>query len=98
MLTEPRPLQSSWRLEPCYEARTKFISAQQVLVKGFPEYSPQNLEQDLNVELGIPTTKEPQVPDLDFGQWQRDANHLLHLLGQRTFDFGSLASNSFEIT
>jgi hypothetical protein len=71
---------------------------QQVLVRGFPEYSPQNLEQDLNFELGIPTTKEPQVPDLDFGQWQHDTNLLLHSLGHGSFDFHSLASNSFKIT
>jgi hypothetical protein len=36
--------------------------------------------------------------DLDYGQWNRDADSLLDKLGLLSYDFGSLAGNSFAPT
>jgi hypothetical protein len=42
--------------------------------------------------------KESDLPDLDFGQWQRDADVSLETLGHDSYDFGSLIDNSFKPT
>jgi hypothetical protein len=56
-----------------------------VLETGFPNFSPRNLEQDIESEFRIvPNCKEPELPDLDFGQWQQDADVLLETLGHKT--------------
>lgn len=98
MAPEARPLQPSWSLQPRYEARTEFVSAQEVLVRGFHGYPPRNLEQDLNIQLGVASSKEPDMPDLDYGQWQRDADRSLDSLGNESFDFGPIGSNPFKPT
>lgn len=98
MAPEARPLQPSWSLQPRYEARTEFVSAQEVLVRGFHDYPPRNLEQDLNIQLGVASSKEPDMPDLDYGQWQRDADRSLDSLGNESFDFGPIGSNPFKPT
>ena len=98
MVTETPPLQPSWRLQPRYEPRSQFVSAQEVLQGRFPGYSPRNLEQEHNFHLGIPVTEEPELPELDFGQWQRDADESLLTLGHTSYDFGSLVGNTFRPT
>jgi hypothetical protein len=73
--------QPSWGLQPWYEPRREFVLAQEVLQGCFGDYTPQNLEQEHNICLRIPITKEPELPDLDFGQWQHDVDLLLTSLG-----------------
>jgi hypothetical protein len=98
VVTAPRPSEPSWRLQRRYESRTEFVSAQQVLVGGFPDLSPRNLEVDLNFQLGISRSEEPELPDLDFGEWQREADRSILTLGRDAYDFGSLVGNSFQPT
>jgi hypothetical protein len=69
-----------------------------VLVGGFPDFPPQNLELELNFQMGIPRCKDSELPDLNFGQWQRDADVSLVTLGRDAYDFGSLVGNSFSPT
>jgi hypothetical protein len=47
-------------------------------------------------ELGIPTSEEPELLDLNYDQWQCDADLLLTPLGHESYDFGSLTGNSFK--
>jgi hypothetical protein len=98
MVTETCPSQPSWHLQPWYEPRSQFVSAQEVLQGRFPDYSPQNLEQEHKFHLGIPVSEEPELPELDFGQWQHDADMSLLMLGHASYDFGSLVGNSFRPT
>jgi hypothetical protein len=65
------------------------VSVQEALHGCFPNYT-------ANFHLGIPTSKELELPELDFGQWQHDANVSLLTLGHNSYDFGSLAGNSFR--
>jgi hypothetical protein len=75
MVTAQRPLQpTSWNLQPHYEARHDFVSAQEVLQGRFPGCMPRNLVQEHDFCLEIPTSNQPELPELDFGQWQCDAN------------------------
>jgi hypothetical protein len=53
---------------------------------------------ELNFQLGIPRCEEPELPDLDFDEWQRDADVSLVTLGQDAYSFGSLIGNSFRPT
>jgi hypothetical protein len=64
----------------------------------FQHFTPRNLEQESRFQLGIPISEEPEMPDLDFGQWNRDADVALLTLGRVSYDFGSLAGNSFSPT
>jgi hypothetical protein len=59
---------------------------------------PQNLVQEHNFCLEFPTSKEAELPDLDFGQWQHDTDVSFLTLGHDSLDFGSLAGNSFRPT
>jgi hypothetical protein len=95
MVTAQHPSQPTWNLQPRNEARHCFVSAQEVLQRRYPDCMPQNLVQEHNFCLGIPTSEEPELSELDFGQWQRDANVSLLTLGHESYDFGSLAGNSF---
>jgi hypothetical protein len=56
------------------------------------------LERESRLQRGNQNFGGPEVPDLDFGQWQRDADVSLTTLGQDSFDFGSLTGNSFKAT
>jgi hypothetical protein len=67
MLTTMRPSQPSWHLQPWYELQQEFVLALEVLQGHFPDCTLQNLAQEHNFELGIPTSEEPELPDLDFG-------------------------------
>lgn len=98
MVTAPRPVQPSWQLQPRYEPRDEFVSAQEVLEGRFPDYVPRNLGRESSFQFGNPTFDEPELPDLDFGQWQRDADMSLLTLGHDSYDFGSVAGNSFRPT
>ncbi len=96
-VTEPLPSLASWSLQR--EAWSTFVSAQHVLETGFPDFSPRNLERDIESQFGIiPNCKEPELPDLDFGYWQRDADVLLETLGQDSYNFGFFVGNSFKPT
>jgi hypothetical protein len=54
--------------------------------------------QKHDFELGIPTSKEPKLPELDYGQWQHDADLMLASLGLESYDFGSPTGNSLKPT
>jgi hypothetical protein len=91
---EPVPSHPSWQLQPRYEARSTFVSAQHVLETGFGNFSPRSLDRDIDFQFGIPpTSNEPEVADLDYGEWHRDADATLDSLGTESFDFGSVSSN-----
>jgi hypothetical protein len=99
IVTAPLPSQASWRLQPRYEARSTFVSAQHVLETGFGNFSPRNIGPDIEFQFGIsPNCEEQHLPDLDFCLWQRDADVLLETLGHRSYDFGSFVGNSFSPT
>jgi hypothetical protein len=75
------------------------LESQEVLQEHFSHFTPRNLERESRLQLGtIATYEEPEVPELDFDQWQRDADVSLSTLGQRSFDFGSLTGNGFTPT
>jgi hypothetical protein len=72
-------------------------------LEGHPSWlNPQNLDQEHRLQrgfqFGIPTYKEPEAMDLDYGKWNRDADSSLDKLGLLSYDFGSLAGNSFTPT
>lgn len=95
--------QTAWRIERQYAPRPEYASAQEALARDLPTYFPRNIEHDLAHRVGIPRTrtpsyKEPDFPDLDFGQWERDADVSLSTLGRDSFNFGSLAGNTFSPT
>ncbi len=98
MVTAQRASLPASTLQPHHDPRRGSLSAQEVLQGRFPDYAPRNLEQEHNFRLGIPTSEEPEFPDLDFGQWERDADVSLLTLGHESYDFGSLACNSFRPT
>jgi hypothetical protein len=75
-----------------------FVLAQEVLQGCFPNYTPQNLEQEHNFCLRIPVTEEAELWELIFGQWQCDADVSLLMLSHNSYNFGSLAGNSFQPT
>jgi hypothetical protein len=81
MVVAPPPFQPSWHLHPCYEPRRDFVLAQEVMHGCFPDYMPQNLVQEHNFCLEFPTSKEAELPDLDFGQWQHDTDVSFLTLG-----------------
>jgi hypothetical protein len=93
-VTEPFPSLASWSLQR--EAWSTFVSAQHVLETGFPNFSPRNLERDIESQLRI--VPETELLDLDFGQWQQDAYVLLETLGHDSYDSDSLVGNSFKPT
>jgi len=97
LVTAPRPSQPSWgihaRYEPPYSSQLQEVSN-----RHFPQFTPRNLVLEDRFRLGIPNFEEPELPDLDFGQWQRDADVSLLTLGHDSYDFGSLAGNSFQPT
>ncbi len=66
-----------------------------MLREHFSHFTPRNLEQE---RLGLLKSEEPELPALDWGQWQRDADVSLLTLGHVSYDFGSLAGNSFQPT
>jgi hypothetical protein len=72
MVMTMHPSQPSWRLQPKNEPRGESVLAQEVLQGCFPDYNPQNLKQEHNFCLGIPISKEPELLELDFGEWQHD--------------------------
>jgi hypothetical protein len=74
------------------------VSALKVLEGRYPDCSPQNLAQEHDFELGIPTFEEPELPDLDYGQLQLDGDLSLTSLGLKYHDFRSLIGNSFKQT
>ncbi len=98
MVTAPRPSQPDWRLhrrdEPSF-ASQEVEPLGEVLREHFSHFTPRNLEQE---RLGLLKSEEPELPALDWGQWQRDADVSLLTLGQDSYDFGSLAGNSFKPT
>jgi hypothetical protein len=98
MVTAPHHSQSSLHLHPRYEPRRDFVSAQEALHGYFPNYTPQNLVQEHDFHLGIQISKEPELPDFDFGQWQHDANVSLLTLSHDSYNFRSLAGISFRQT
>ena len=98
LVTAPRWLEPSWQLQPCFESNHNFASAQEVLQTRFPDYMPQNLGQEVSFQVGILISNEPELPDLDFGQWQRDADVSLLTLGHNSYNFGLLANNYFKPT
>jgi hypothetical protein len=90
--------QPTWNLEPRNEARHDFVLAQEVLQGRYPGCMPRNLVQEHNFCLGIPTSEEPELLELDFGQRERDADVSLLTLDHESYDFSSLAGNSFRPT
>jgi hypothetical protein len=103
MVTAPRLAQPSWRLQPRYDLRDDFHTARDVLEGRISDYTPRNLEQEHAfcgvLPIPIPRTfQEQELPELDYGQWQRDADMSLLTLAHDSFDFGSLAGNSFRPT
>jgi hypothetical protein len=46
--------------------------------------------------LGIPVSKEPELPGLNFGQWQRATNVLLLMLVHDSYDSGNSFWPTFE--
>jgi len=97
LVTAPRPSQVSWHLQPRYQDANESVP-QEVSQGLFPQFTPRNLEQEHRFRLGFPISEEPELPDLDFGQWQRDADVSLLTLGHDSYDFGSLSGNSFKPT
>jgi hypothetical protein len=99
MAAAKRPPQPSWQLQPRYEpAQLRFVSALEVLGGRYPDCPPRNLAQEHDFELGISTFEEPELPELDYGQLQLDADLSLTSLGLESYDFGSLIGNSFKQT
>ncbi len=80
------------------EPQLEFVPALEVLEGRYPVFSPWNLAHEHHFELGIPTFEEPELPELDYGQLQLDADLLLTSLGLESYDFGSLIGNSFKQT
>jgi hypothetical protein len=98
MVTALRPSQPAWRLQRRYSPAVHEVEPQNALQEHFSHFKPRNLEQERNLRLGIPSVEEPELPALDWGQWQRDADVSLLTLGHVSYDFGSLAGNSFQPT
>jgi hypothetical protein len=97
VVTAPRLPQPSWQLHRRDEPMLG-LESQEVLQEHFSHFIPRDLEHESRLQLGIPTYEEPEVPDLDFDLWQRNADASLSTLGQSSFDFGSLTGNSFMPT
>jgi hypothetical protein len=97
VVTAPRLPQPSWQLHRRDEPMLG-LESQEVLQEHFSHFIPRDLERESRLQLGIPTYEEPEVPDLDFDLWQRNADASLSTLGQSSFDFGSLTGNSFMPT
>ncbi len=98
MVTALRPSQPAWRLQRRYSPAVHEVEPQNALQEHFSHFKPRNLEQEHNLRLGIPSVEEPELPALDWGQWQRDADVSLLTLGHVSYNFGSLAGNSFQPT
>jgi hypothetical protein len=100
LVTAPRPSQPVWHVQR--RVRVQEAESQEVFQEHSPWLTPRNLEQEhrfqRGFQLGIPMYEEPHVPDLDYGQWHRDADSSLDKLGRLSYDFGSLAGNSFKPT
>ena len=100
LVTAPRPVQPSWGVRQSHyeQQRPEYDSAPEVLQGRFPHFEPRNLALEDRFRLGIPYSEEPEMPDLDYGQWQSDVDVSLVTLGHDSYDFGSLAGNSFRPT
>jgi hypothetical protein len=98
MVTALRPSQPAWRLERRYTPAVNKWEPQDALAEHFSQFQPRNLAQEHNLRLGVQPVEEPEVPTLDWGQWQRDADVSLLTLGHVSYDFGSLAGNQFQAT
>ena len=97
MVTAPRPSQPDWRLHRRDEASHE-AESQEVFREHFSHFKPRNLDQEHSLRHGMPKSDKPELPVLDWGQWQRDANISLLTLGHDSYDFGLLAGNSFKPT
>jgi hypothetical protein len=84
-----------WRLEPRDKPEQGFMSALQALEGSMPGPTPRNLAQEQHFEM---SSEDPELPVLDFGHLQDDADDSLSSLGNLYFDFGPLAGNGFKAT
>jgi hypothetical protein len=98
IVTAPRPPQPEWHLQRRYTTIVQQTSSPEAIQEDFCQFQPRNLEQERTLRLGIPAVEELDLPALDWGQWQRDADVSLQTLGHVSFDFGPLAGNSFQPT
>jgi hypothetical protein len=97
MVTYPRPSQPDCQLHHRDEASHK-VESQEVFREHFSHFTRCNLDQEHTLHLGMPKLDKPELPVLDWGQWQCDANVLLLTLRHNPYNFGSLAGNLFKPT
>ena len=95
IVTAPRASDPRWLRRQRYALPVEDdgSSTQESSVARSLSYRPRNLEREREYRL-----EDPELPDLDFEQWQRSADVSLLTLGQDSYDSGSLRGNTFKPT